>query len=180
MKKFLMVIFVLFLLGASASANATSIYIGNFAGNDPSNSHADLNDFQSDISSWLGYDIELEFYAKVDSPDRNTSEGTGILTLDYDDGNKFGTWTTGEKINLFSVKAGNEYALYWLDIAEGFGQWDTFSLLNKKGNPRTISHLSTWVVKDGGAPLNPVPEPATMLLFGIGLLWLAGVVRRKK
>lgn len=32
----------------------------------------------------------------------------------------------------------------------------------------------------GGTINNPVPEPATMLLFGLGILGLAGVSRRKK
>ncbi len=37
--------------------------------------------------------------------------------------------------------------------------------------------LGAWVVSP--TPTSPVPEPATLLLFGIGLLSLAGVNRRK-
>ena len=42
-----------------------------------------------------------------------------------------------------------------------------------------ISEIKIWSDDNSGSN-NPVPEPATMMLFGLGILGLAGVSRRKK
>jgi hypothetical protein len=76
--------------------------------------------------------------------------------------------------------AQNSWKAHWL-IGSTFdptidGTYD-FSLTAFSGTTEMASTNIQIIVGQGAAP---VPEPATMLLFGLGLLGLAGVNRRKK
>lgn len=71
------------------------------------------------------------------------------------------------------LKDGNEYPIWYLyDIGDWNGK-DDIDMTGFWPGTGAISHVQIV-----GAP-NPVPEPATMLLFGAGLAALAGVSRRK-
>lgn len=161
--------------GFTLTYDNSGTLLGIFSGNDNV-----LSDVYSNIINSPSYTgptftlTDFEFYAKVDEPAVTTTEGTGTLSVTYTDGRQSGTWTSGDPLNFYSLKASNKYALYWENPSSSTGTWSTIDLLNTghNGETLTLSHIS-------GYTASPVPEPTTMLLLGSGLIGLAGVGRKK-
>ena len=106
---------------------------------------------------------------KVDNLDTYTS-GTWALTPSTD------------VMSFYSVKAGNYFAMYYLSPAQNTGSWSTYDtwlqrIEDKPGNSTEIE-ISHYIGFNSAA--TPVPEPATMILFGTGLTGLLTSRFRKK
>lgn len=135
----------------SASAAGLTL-IGNF---DDVNDNSDPIEYNGVTYDWYGkYDVdEAEF--------SGTEFTIDLGELDGDEA-KDGTASAGTGAGLFSVKAGNGYALYYTDDLSSI-DWDTSDRDNKG-----LSHLSVWS-GGGSTPTEEVPEPLTMMGSAVAL-----------
>ena len=143
---------------------------GPFPGEGPSGQDTEAA-VEAALFDATGMNIDVMEFAKVNSP----SLSNGGLTVTYDGGapSTTGTWNSGGvAIAYISLKAATEFLLFDVGGATS-GSWDTTGITNQNGKTQTLSHITGW--KTTGS----VAEPATLALFGMGLLGLAGLSRRK-
>ncbi len=97
--------------------------------------------------------------------------------------------TTSGVVNFYAYINGTLIDISWADdmTHNGSSFSGAESLLMADidtGDPFTLSMKAvitqgTWSITTFDAQIAPVPEPATMILFGIGLIGIAGVTRKK-
>ncbi len=115
---------------------------------------------------------------KSDGPDGDHN----IILKDVVNDVTSGTWSVdsfnGYSSVMLTMKAGNAFVAYLLDVTNLSGTWTTEGVLvNRQGNGRDLSHMSLYYSPDS---LTAVPLPAALPLYAVGLAVLGFFGWRKR
>ncbi len=176
------------LRGATTGSSFSGTYLLTMT--KPGNEQNIYNDLEvlSDFIELINYrftELSIDYsiasfdeYNKINGSIADGSQTSTLMTVTYDSDSKTGTWSTAPvSVEFYTVKGANEFALYWLgEDGAGSGAWSTEHLISGKSGAPEISHFTTINATD----VPPVPEPATFILLGGGLVGLAFYRRRQK
>ena len=138
--------------------------VSGYAKNTVKDAWATLVLFSNDLE-WDGYNLGLTAYSN------GTSYGIDYSVTPIGPNTPFKTISYQFSSELLSAWQDDPYGQIALTIVPALH-------FNQEG--QVIDDFSDFTVVEVGIGATPVPEPATMLLFGTGLAGLAAVARRRK